>query len=291
MKGVQDIQQRRAQGTHERDGEGMGPTGPTYRAREEKQQQQQQALKAAQETENLHNLERLEILKQQHSQLESDARNGDTNDNACASDSSDDEYDHLLEELEEDPTIVALRQQRLNVLRHQQTQRADWLAKGHGQYRIITQDEFLTECTGSSPWVVVHFAHDEFERCKIMDHHLRIIATQHLECKFLKILAPKAPFFVNKLAVKTLPTLLIFRDGKVADRLTGFDGLAPDAVNKPDEWETSRLQLWLSELKGGEAAIQYTPPSDEVLKEMKRLGLQHRGTIYSEANTYDEYDS
>lgn len=40
-------------------------------------------------------------------------------------------------------------------------------------------------------------------RCKIMDKHLALLAPQHVEAKFIKIDAEKAPFFVGKLQVTT----------------------------------------------------------------------------------------
>ncbi len=61
---------------------------------------------------------------------------------------------------------------------------------------------------------------------------------RHSECKFVRIHATKAPFFVEKLNIKTLPTLLIFKDGKTVERLIGFDGVSiPGAKNytKPTE--------------------------------------------------------
>jgi len=48
-----------------------------------------------------------------------------------------------------------------------------------------------------------------------------------METKFIKLNAEKAPFFVSKLSIRTLPTLIRFTDG-VADhtkRITGFEGL------------------------------------------------------------------
>lgn len=46
--------------------------------------------------------------------------------------------------------------------------RQQLLAKGHGEYQEITQDAFLAEVT-SSARVAVHFYHNDFERCKIVD--------------------------------------------------------------------------------------------------------------------------
>lgn len=69
------------------------------------------------------------------------------------------------------------------------------MAKGHGQYTEIKEDEFLPYVTGSK-YVVVHFYHRDFERCKIIDMHLRNIARQHVECKFVYLNAEMAPFFI-----------------------------------------------------------------------------------------------
>merc|ERR1712224_997180 len=98
---------------------------------------------------------------------------------------------------------------------------AQFHRQGHGEYREITEEDFLKEVCGSQ-WVVVHFYHREFFRCKIVDKHLRIIAQKHLSCKWLTLDAEKAPFFVSKLAVQMLPTVIVFKDG-VVHELGGKD--------------------------------------------------------------------
>jgi thiol-disulfide isomerase/thioredoxin len=223
-------------------------------------QQQQQARPLEQQ-------QRPRDTKEQHVQQEQrihETNPCDDNSNHSNND-SDDEW---LDELESDPALEALREQRLEQMRRDQLQMLEHKAKGHGEYRTISQDEFLPECTSSSEWIVVHFFHDEFETCKVMDHHLKIVAEQHVECKFLRIDARKAPFFCTKLKVKTLPTVLVLREGNVVNRLLGFEGIA-----EGNEWPTSMLQKWLSQA----GAIQYTPPSRELEDEMKRLGISTRG--------------
>ena len=112
----------------------------------------------------------------------------------------------------------------------------------------------------------MHFFHSEFERCKVMDHHLKIIAPLHISCKFLRIDAEKAPFFITKLKVQTLPTLIVLKDGKVVDRLTGFEGLALDPA-EPDKWHTGRLRQWIATT----GAIKYIVPTEEVREEMRKV--------------------
>lgn len=65
-------------------------------------------------------------------------------------------------------------------------------------------------------------------RCKIMDKHLKILSQQFPNTQFLYIDAEKAPFFVERLAVKTLPTLCVFIDGIMRDKVLGFQDLSGD---------------------------------------------------------------
>jgi hypothetical protein len=46
---------------------------------------------------------------------------------------------------------------------------------GKGEYREIVEEEFLNAVT-KNHFSVVHFYHNDFERCKIIDIHLRAIA-------------------------------------------------------------------------------------------------------------------
>ena len=66
------------------------------------------------------------------------------------------------------------------------------------------------------------------------------------------------------------------------DRLTGFDALAIDPA-EPDKWHTSRLQAWIAST----GAIKFTMPSEELRKEMKKMGIVQRGTIWSENRAHD----
>lgn len=177
----------------------------------------------------------------------------------------EEDYDWLLDEEQdgsddEDRILQDLRERRWQEMKAAAEKKACDIALGHGQVRTISQDQFLGECTSSSEFVLCHFFHKEFQRCLLMDHHLKILAPQHTECKMIRMDAEKAPFFVHKLQIRILPTLLLMRHGKVVDRLVGFDGLLENsklhgtmsglqgADHKnidPDSWKTSALQKWL----------------------------------------------
>lgn len=195
------------------------------------------------------------------------------------SDEDDSDFDS---DFDDDPALEAFRQRRLAELKQSQAKEAENKAKGHGEVRTISQDEFLPECTGSSKFVTVHFYHDEFERCKIMDHHLKIIAPLHLSCKFVRINAEKTPFFVAKLAIKTLPTLVVFKDGKTIDRLMGFEGLSNS--KDPDRFTTSALGRWLEHT----GAIEYEGPDSEDEEESSGPSNTRTGMMASRFSAYDE---
>lgn len=281
-KAMEELKQKHATGTNEIDDVERAPTGSAYKALHMQQRQQaKNAAKARGEQEERERKEmnravgdakeRMRRMKFQEDGGGSGGEDGNDDD----SDSEEDEFDHLLDE--EDPDLVMLRQARIAELKQNAAKLAEHRSLGHGELRTIMQDDFLPECTGSSRYVCIHFFHDDFERCKIMDFHLNIIAKEHIECKFLRIDAAKAPFFVHKLKIKTLPALFVFEDGKEVGRLTGFDGLAMNP-KKPDEWHTGRLEEWISET----GAIKYVRPGEEVEEERKRLGLVMRGAVYSD---------
>ena len=102
-------------------------------------------------------------------------------------------------DFDDDDTIMqTLREQRIVQMKEAQTEHQENMQKGHGQYSQIGEDEFLPLVT-KSKFCVIHFFHKDFERCKIMDHHLNIICKSHTETKFASIDSEKCPFFVTKL--------------------------------------------------------------------------------------------
>lgn len=286
-KSLKEMKERHAKGTNELDDPDRAPTGPTYQlAAQMKKDKMEHERRRLDETERLKQMqeEAKDVFADKNG--ENDDHNEDDNGNSY--DDSDDEYDDLLND---DLELEAIRERRMREMKERQIQFAEQKSLGHGQLRLITQDEFLPECTGKSEWVTVHFFHKEFQRCKIMEHHLKIVAQKHLSCKFLCMDVEKAPFFVDKLQIKTLPSVIVFRDGKHVDRLTGFEGLVIDPA-EPDKWHTGRLEQWLSTT----GAIKYKVPTEEIREEMRRLGIRPKGTVWSGTSksgfqsTYDSDD-
>jgi len=186
----------------------------------------------------------------------------------AAEEGGSDSDEELLEGLDDDPALTALREKRLAAMKAQHAERLENLAAGHGRFDEIVQDEFLPTVLKSKR-CVVHFYHPDFERCKVMDHHLAKLAPGHVEAKFVKMNADKCPFFVTKLQVRVIPTLVVFLDGIAQDnRIVGFEGLADEQpVGKEDEWPTERL----AELLADTGVIDYEAQATE--QEMAKYTL------------------
>eukprot|EP00164_Ancoracysta_twista_P001484 GFYU01001944.1.p1 GENE.GFYU01001944.1~~GFYU01001944.1.p1 ORF type:complete len:243 (-),score=98.58 GFYU01001944.1:116-844(-) len=171
-------------------------------------------------------------------------------------DSESEESDRELDsddELLNDSDLGAIREARIHQMKKEFAQRQVWVGLGHGQYREITEEEFLEEVTKSER-VICHFYHPEFERCGIMDKHLQTIAKKYLETKMIKLNVEKAPFFVEKLGIKTLPAVVLFKDGVADARIVGFMDLGGR-----DDFPTKYLERRLAQ----HLMINYDPDNEE----------------------------
>ena len=117
----------------------------------------------------------------------------------------------------------------------------------YGRYTEIIETEFL-DIMLKNDKVVCHFYHKDFERCKIIDKHLQIIAQNHRETLFVKINAEKTPFFTDKLNIRVLPTIILFVKGKSIHRFIGFQDFGMN-----DDFPTINLTRQLAIFKMIEA--------------------------------------
>ncbi|XP_015890001.3 thioredoxin domain-containing protein PLP3B [Ziziphus jujuba] len=178
-----------------------------------------------------------------------------------------------LDELMDDPELEKLHADRIAALKKEAEKREALQRQGHGEYREISEGDFLGEVTGSEK-AICHFYHNEFYRCKIVDKHLKSLAPRHLDTKFIKLNAENAPFFVTKLGIKTLPCVVLFRKGIAIDRLIGFQDLGGK-----DDFTTRTLENVL--IKKG---IISEKKEDEV-EEDDGYPENRRRTVRSSANS------
>jgi thiol-disulfide isomerase/thioredoxin len=159
-----------------------------------------------------------------------------------ASDSDDE--DALIAELEdedENGAFSALREKRLGQL-HAEMSRAKTLKETqHGTYMEIKDEKQLMDITTSTKLCVVHFMKPDFNRCRMMDEKLQILAEKHFDTRFVSINVENAPFLVVKLEIQVLPCVIAFIDGVGKDRIIGFEGIG----YRPDTFTAAELEARL----------------------------------------------
>ncbi|KAJ8651817.1 hypothetical protein O0I10_012609 [Lichtheimia ornata] len=156
-------------------------------------------------------------------------------------DLTDDEA--LFEELEreEDADLSMLRERRIKDIQDELERRQAMEENKHGLYTEITNEKEFMDITTSEKYVVGHFYHDDFRRCKIMDTHLEKLAREYYNTRFIKINVMNAPFLVEKLQVRVLPCVMAWLDGFAQIKVVGFDELGGT-----DSFSTGMLELKLT---------------------------------------------
>jgi hypothetical protein len=176
-------------------------------------------------------------------------------------DSDDEEMDE-----EEAKIMRDIREKRMEEMKSEHHEARENLIKGHGKYTEITESEFLDYVTQSKN-VACHFYHRDFERCKIIDMHLKIIAQLHPECRFITLNVEKAPFFITKLQIKVLPTIVMFINGVAVDRTIGFDEIGGrddfPTLNLIRRMVKSKLLIPKNKKEKGQIDIAFSKKEDD----------------------------
>ena len=104
----------------------------------------------------------------------------------------------------------------------------------------ITQGEFADEVTRCATPVVADFYATWCGPCRQLSPMLDRLAggyTDHI--KFVKINVDESPGLAQNFQVRAIPTLIFFKDGKVADRVTGLPTEA-DLKARLDKFSSSK---------------------------------------------------
>ncbi|KAG0717487.1 Thioredoxin domain-containing protein 9 [Chionoecetes opilio] len=130
-------------------------------------------------------------------------------------------------------------------MKKRQEKKQEWLVNGHGTYSELYDEKEFFETTKKSDHVVCQFYRDQFERCRLVDKHLEILAKKHFETKFCKINAEKAPFLTDRLKIRVLPTICLVKNGKTKDFIVGFTDLgnSDDFSTEMMEWRIARSDV------------------------------------------------
>ena len=183
----------------------------------------------------------------------------------------DEKQKNEVDDLDEiDSEEERIMQQEMEKMRKTAESKREDMAKRvktekYGNYTEIIETEFLDTMLKNEK-VVCHFYHKDFERCKIIDKHLQIIAQQHRETLFVKINAEKTPFFTAKLNVRVLPTIILFVKGKSIHRFIGFQdfGMNDDfpTINLARQLVLFKMIEGKTKAERGEISIRKTKKDD-----------------------------
>ncbi|KZC07292.1 PREDICTED: thioredoxin domain-containing protein 9 [Dufourea novaeangliae] len=144
--------------------------------------------------------------------------------------------------------FAKVRENRLKKLKLLQQQKQNWLTLGHGEYTEVYDEKEFFDVSKKSENIVCLFYKDDSPRCKIVDHHLKILAKKHIEAKFCKLNVERCPFLTERLRIKIIPTIALIVKSKTKDYIVGFTELG-----NRDDFLTEALEYRIS-LSG---VIQY----------------------------------
>ncbi|KAK9822821.1 hypothetical protein WJX81_004966 [Elliptochloris bilobata] len=189
-----------------------------------------------------------------------------------------------IDDLLDDPELERLHAERLASLQREAEKRAVLQHKGHGELQEVAEADFL-ELVTSTPRVVCHFFHRDFERCKLLDQHLAALARKYFDTRFVKLSAPDAPFFTVKLGIKVLPAVLLFRDGVAIDRTVGFADFGAR-----DDFSAAVVERRLSRSSVLTAARKTDDSDEDGEAEQVRLAVRRSGATLRQGPDDEDSD-
>ncbi|KAN0131441.1 Thioredoxin-like fold [Lactarius tabidus] len=154
----------------------------------------------------------------------------------------DEDEDELFAELEAEieNDDGPSREQGLKELQREMERMKQMREEMHGKYTEVTDEKEVIRTSASEPQCIIHFYHNNFRRCAIMDKHLAALAPKYFNTRFLRVFVENVPFLVEKLGIKVLPCVICFVKGVTKDRIIGFEELG-----NVDSFSTATLELRL----------------------------------------------
>ena len=88
----------------------------------------------------------------------------------------------------------------------------------------VSATNFDTEVLQCPQTVLVDFYADWCGPCKMLTPVIDEIAAEHPEVKVVKLNVDNAPEIASRYGVMSIPTLIVFKNGQVANQSVGYTG-------------------------------------------------------------------
>jgi hypothetical protein len=126
---------------------------------------------------------------------------------------------------------------------------SDWSDLSHdllsyntpGEYRTVSQVDFLTDCMAEEAMCIVHFYDANSNQHQPIDSVLEDMAKTVQGCKFYRLDSAKGLRISSRFNIKSTPTLLAIRDKKVLDRTSDFGDTSSFQATELRSWVTAFL--------------------------------------------------
>lgn len=128
-------------------------------------------------------------------------------------------------EMDDDNFEANFREMRASQLMSEMTRLKAMKQDSFGLLTEPSTEKQVIDTTTKSKFCVLHFYHNDFRRCNIINRHLEVLAGKFFNCKFIKVDVLKVPFLVERLKIKVLPCIVSFINGISVDRIVGFEEL------------------------------------------------------------------
>lgn len=138
----------------------------------------------------------------------------------AAVDAEMDKYDNMTED-----DITQIRKNRINMMKKEAEQKQANINNGHGTLTQITDQKEFFDAAKLSDKMVVVFTRNSNEHGKQLLEHVKRLANDHIECRFLWLEADNAPFLTDRFNIFMLPTIVCIENNKVKTQHNGLNDL------------------------------------------------------------------
>lgn len=148
------------------------------------------------------------------------------------SDDDDALFEQLEAELEQDGTFDYYRNEKIRAHRATLKRKSNLATRFQCYPNEKPLLEILSDRTARDSDYLLVFANETFTACQHLMHILRSVVQESSGTYKIYIVdAVNAPFLTQKLNVKTLPTMVPFKNGQSGPARVGLHGLLEDPVN------------------------------------------------------------